>query len=92
MHSSSYKQRRQLAGKRVMVLGCGETSMDIVYEAIQAGCPEVVLSHRGGWLSIPKVLSDFEVMGLRYEGNLPIDGSWTYESHGIFLNSLMQVL
>lgn len=49
--------------------------MDLSYEAIQAGAKEVVLCHRGGFLSFPKVLNDFTIFGaLKAEGSLPIDG------------------
>ena len=59
MHSSEYKTRSQIAGKRVMVLGAGETAMDLVYEAVKADAPEVTMCHRGGFLSFPKVIEDF---------------------------------
>jgi dimethylaniline monooxygenase (N-oxide forming) len=75
-HSSQYWHRNQLQGKRVLVVGSGETAMDLVYEAIQSDCPEVVLSHRSGWLSIPKVLSDFKILGFDFRGALPIDGNF----------------
>jgi len=74
LHSSQYKRRDQLAGKRVLVLGSGETGHDIAYEAVQAGAKEVVMSHRDGWLSFPKVLNDFRIFGIDFEGDLPIDG------------------
>lgn len=47
-HSSEYKSRSQLAGRRVMILGTGETGMDIAYEAAKAGAEEAVLCTRGG--------------------------------------------
>jgi dimethylaniline monooxygenase (N-oxide forming) len=75
IHSSQYKYRKQLHGKRVLVVGSGETAMDLVYEAVQSDCPEVVLCHRNGWLSIPKVLSDFRIFGFDFKGALPIDGT-----------------
>lgn len=52
----------------------GETSMDLSYEAIKGGAEEVVVCHRGGWLSFPKVLNDFQVFGVKFDGDLPIDG------------------
>ena len=48
IHSSQYKTRSQVAGKRVLVLGCGETGMDVSYESIQAGAKEVTMCHRNG--------------------------------------------
>ena len=47
-HSSDYKSRSQLKGRRVMILGTGETGMDIAYEAAKAGAQEAVLCSRGG--------------------------------------------
>lgn len=52
IHSSEYKGRAQLAGKKVLLLGCGETAMDIAYESVKAGAKEVVMCHRGGFLSL----------------------------------------
>lgn len=48
IHSSEYKMREQLVGKKVLILGTGETGMDIAYESIKAGAKEVVLCSRGG--------------------------------------------
>jgi len=48
-HSVDYKLRSQLSGRRVMVLGTGETGMDIAYEAAKAGAKEVVLCSRAGY-------------------------------------------
>lgn len=47
-HSYQYKSRSQLEGRRVMILGTGETGMDIAYEAVKAGAKEVVLCSRSG--------------------------------------------
>ena len=51
-HSIDYKSRAQLSGKRVMVLGTGETGMDLAYEAAKAGAKEVVLCSRSGYVSV----------------------------------------
>lgn len=74
LHSSQYKGRSQIAGKRVMILGCGETAMDLAYESCKGGAKEVVLCHRGGYLSFPKVLNNFSMFGATFDGELPIDG------------------
>ena len=47
-HSVEYKSRSQLSGRRVMILGTGETGMDLAYEAVKAGAEEVVLCSRSG--------------------------------------------
>ncbi|KAK1220425.1 hypothetical protein PQX77_016806 [Marasmius sp. AFHP31] len=76
-HSADYKSRSQLTGKRVMILGTGETGMDIAYEAVKAGAKEVVLCSRAGFLSFPKLLNDFEFLGLKFrprtKSGVPID-------------------
>ncbi|KAI8905368.1 hypothetical protein DFJ77DRAFT_484481 [Powellomyces hirtus] len=72
LHSSQYKARNQLAGRNVLVLGCGETAMDLAYEAVQVA-KRVVLSHRNGFLSFPKAFRDFVVFGYRLDGALPLD-------------------
>ncbi|KAH8102934.1 FAD/NAD(P)-binding domain-containing protein [Cristinia sonorae] len=75
-HSAEYKSRSQLAGRRVMILGTGETGMDIAYEAAKAGAKEVTLCSRAGFLSFPKVLNDFSLLGFKFESKnpVPIDG------------------
>ncbi|KAJ7771658.1 FAD/NAD(P)-binding domain-containing protein [Mycena metata] len=75
-HSTEYKSREQLAGRRVMILGTGETGMDLAYEAAKAGAKEVVLCSRSGFLSFPKALNDFEVFGFQFKSekaSVPID-------------------
>jgi dimethylaniline monooxygenase (N-oxide forming) len=47
-HSVEYESRAQLTGRRVMILGTGETGMDLAYEAAKAGAKEVVLCSRSG--------------------------------------------
>lgn len=74
IHSSSYKARKQLAGKKILVLGAGETAMDVGNEAILARAARVWMGVRTGFLSFPKVLNNFRVLGSTFEGNLPIDG------------------
>ncbi|KAI8935412.1 hypothetical protein NX059_007992 [Plenodomus lindquistii] len=73
-HSSKYKERSQLTGRDVLVMGCGETAMDVVYEAIKADAKSVTMCFRTGFLSFPKALSRFKVFGKQFKGGLPIDG------------------
>lgn len=89
-HSSLYKNRDQVAGKKVLILGCGETAMgeliqanqkelsntfeDIAYESIKADAESVTMCFRTGFLSFPKQLSRFQVFGKTFSGGLPIDG------------------
>jgi dimethylaniline monooxygenase (N-oxide forming) len=51
-HSSAYKVKAQLAGRRVVIVGTGETAMDVVYHACLVGAA-VTLSVRRGFLSVP---------------------------------------
>lgn len=43
IHSSQYKHSDEFKGRKVMILGCGETSMDLSYAAIKNGATEVTL-------------------------------------------------
>lgn len=73
-HSSQYKLRSQLTGRNILILGCGETAMDIAYESIKADAATVTMCFRTGFLSFPKALSRFQVFGKQFKGGLPIDG------------------
>ena len=74
LHSSSYKYRSQLKDEDILILGCGETAMDVAYEAIKAPAKSVTMCFRTGFLSFPKVLNRFKVFGKTFGGSLPIDG------------------
>lgn len=74
LHSSQFKDRSLFSGKRVLIMGTGETGMDMAYEAVKAGAIEIVLCTRAGFLHFPAVLADFVVFGNVFDGNLPIDG------------------
>ncbi|GAA5822870.1 hypothetical protein JCM11251_004407 [Rhodosporidiobolus azoricus] len=74
LHSSEYKTRSQLKGKKVLIMGTGETGMDLAYASVKAGAKEVVLCSRSGFLSFPKVLNNFTIFGSTFDGHLPIDG------------------
>ena len=52
MHSAQYKERSCFANKRVLVIGCGETGMDLAYRAVQVAS-SVCLSIKRGFLSVP---------------------------------------
>ncbi|KXJ94515.1 dimethylaniline monooxygenase, partial [Microdochium bolleyi] len=94
-HSASYKGRSQLEHRDVLILGCGETAMDIAYEAIKADAKSVTMCFRTGFLSFPKQLSRFQVFGKAFKGGLPIDGLITnlFETayvHGAVANSRLR--
>eukprot|EP00123_Amoebidium_parasiticum_P012120 comp21134_c0_seq1/m.28579 comp21134_c0_seq1/g.28579 ORF comp21134_c0_seq1/g.28579 comp21134_c0_seq1/m.28579 type:complete len:556 (-) comp21134_c0_seq1:98-1765(-) len=52
LHSSTYKDKAMFKNKRVLVIGAGETAMDIAYRAVQVA-HRVVMSVRNGLLSVP---------------------------------------
>lgn len=56
-HSAQYKSRSQLQGRRIMILGTGETGMDIAYEAAKAGAKEVILCSRAGFAHYHQLIS-----------------------------------
>lgn len=74
LHSSDYKSPSIYKGKRVLLLGTGETGMDMAYEAVKAGAEEIVMCTRRGFLSFPAVLENFQVMGFQFDRPTPIDG------------------
>jgi dimethylaniline monooxygenase (N-oxide forming) len=56
LHSSAFKSCEQFGqDKTVVILGCGETAMDLSYMAVTSPTKRVVLCHRSGWVSAPKV-------------------------------------
>jgi dimethylaniline monooxygenase (N-oxide forming) len=56
LHSSEFKERNQFGfGKDVMILGSGETGMDLAYLAVTSPTKSVTLCHRDGFLCAPKV-------------------------------------
>jgi len=55
IHSSEFKERKQFGeGKDVLILGSGETGMDIAYLAVTSATKSVTISHRDGFLCAPK--------------------------------------
>ena len=52
LHSSDYKDKSLFAGKRVLIVGCGETGMDLAYRAVQVAS-QAAMSIRNGFLSVP---------------------------------------
>ncbi len=55
MHSKDYKRPEQIAGKRVLVIGGGNSACDVVSEAARVGS-EAHLSLRRGYWFLPKTL------------------------------------
>lgn len=59
MHSSQFKGRKDFGdAEHIMVLGVGETAMDIAHLAVTGyQKKQVTLCHRGGFVYAPKILS-----------------------------------
>lgn len=55
MHSAAYKSPNQLAGQRVLVVGCGNSGADIAVDAVRSAA-SVDLSVRRGYWFLPKFL------------------------------------
>ena len=55
-HSSAFKERKQFGiDNNIMILGSGETGMDLAYLAVTSPTKSVTLCHRDGFLCAPKV-------------------------------------
>ncbi len=53
LHSAEYTDKETVfAGRRVLVIGCGETGMDLAYRAVQVA-DQTALSIKKGFLSVP---------------------------------------
>ncbi len=52
LHSAEYKTRDVFRGKKVLVLGCGESGMDLAYRAVHEA-DSVAISIRNGMLAVP---------------------------------------
>lgn len=55
IHSKDYKRPEQLAGRRVLVIGAGNSASDIASEAARVGVSSDVSMRRGYWF-VPKIL------------------------------------
>lgn len=55
MHSHDYKDVKELTGKRVVVLGMGNSAMDIAVESSYEADRTILAARRGAWV-IPKYL------------------------------------
>lgn len=81
LHSSEFKQRKDFGvDKQVVVLGVGETAMDLSYLAITSATKSVTICHRDGFYYAPKVVPVPVIMGLwgrssSAQQNIPTDTS-----------------
>lgn len=57
LHSSDFKSRAQFGkDKTILILGVGETAMDIAHLAITSPTKRVILAHRDGFTYFPKII------------------------------------
>lgn len=57
LHSSDFKEKKQFGqDTNVVVLGTGETGMDLAYLAVTSPTKSVTLCHRDGFFCAPKVM------------------------------------
>ena len=57
IHSVSFKARSQFGhNKNVLILGVGETAMDIAHLAITSPTRRVIMCHRDGFIHAPKIV------------------------------------
>ncbi|KAI1802078.1 FAD/NAD(P)-binding domain-containing protein [Daldinia bambusicola] len=82
-HSSEFKKREEFGrDKTVVILGSGETGIDIAHLAVTSPTKRVVLTHRDGFLGAPKIIPNpvwFPIFGRKASPNhreLPVDVSW----------------
>ncbi|KUJ17447.1 FAD/NAD(P)-binding domain-containing protein [Mollisia scopiformis] len=78
IHSSQFKRRKQFGeGKDVLIVGSGETGMDLGYLAITSKTNSVTLCHRDGFLCAPKRAPEPSWFGMKptttLQGNVPYD-------------------
>lgn len=75
LHSSHFKSRAQFSQeeKVVVILGVGETAMDIGHLAVTSPTKSVIMCHRDGFLHAPKITPQPIVAGGR-RGPKPSDG------------------
>lgn len=82
-HSSEFKTREEFGkDKTVVILGTGETGIDLAHLAVTSPTQRVVICHRDGFLGAPKVIPNpvwFPVFGRKanpLRRDLPVDVSW----------------
>ena len=53
IHSAEYTHRSLFKAQRVLVVGCGESGMDIAYRSVTGGAASTALSIGSGFLAVP---------------------------------------
>lgn len=71
LHSADYKKAQQLEGKRVLVVGCGNSGADIAVEAVHHAA-SVDISLRRGYYFLPKFVGGRPIDTLGGKIKLPL--------------------
>jgi len=58
IHSSEYKEKSIFQNRNVLILGCGETAMDITKRAVLGQANSIGIVVREGFLSIPHLMAE----------------------------------
>jgi cation diffusion facilitator CzcD-associated flavoprotein CzcO len=84
MHSKDYRTPSQLSGKRVLVIGGGNSACDIASEAARVGSGACISLRRGYWF-LPKSLLGFPLVDL-------IKGWFPVWAQRIFLRAMLRIV
>lgn len=97
IHSVDFKSRSQLGiNKTILIMGIGETGMDIAHLAITSPTKRVIMCHRDGFLHAPKVVPQPYRFGGRNGGpdpnnpNKPLDCAIASLFDTAYLPSIIQ--
>ncbi|KOS21847.1 Dimethylaniline monooxygenase 2 [Escovopsis weberi] len=92
-HSYSMKTRAQFGvNANVVILGCGETGMDVAHLAITSPTKSVTLCSRDGFFCAPKIIATPSVFGspIPARPNKPVDTSVASLFDTAYLHPLLQ--
>jgi len=84
MHSKDYRNPAQLSGRRVLVIGGGNSACDIVSEGARVGSSACISLRRGYWF-LPKTLMGFPLVDL-------IKGWFPVWAQRIFLRAMLRMV
>jgi cation diffusion facilitator CzcD-associated flavoprotein CzcO len=84
MHSKDYRNPAQLSGRRVLVIGGGNSACDIASEAARVGSSACISLRRGYWF-LPKTLMGFPLVDL-------IKGWFPVWAQRIFLRATLRIV
>ncbi|OIW30704.1 FAD/NAD(P)-binding domain-containing protein [Coniochaeta ligniaria NRRL 30616] len=96
-HSAEFKSREEFGtDKTIVVLGTGETGIDLAYLAVTSPTKRVLLCHRDGFLGAPKRMLTpvtFPILGRKPDPNyvnVPVDCSQATLFDSMYVHPLMR--